>query len=520
MLLLLLLGYLIAFSIINFVGLPWFLGDDSYGDTLIARYIWEKKSLFPEGWVYGNQYYVVATPVLAALFYGLTGSMNLAMALATSTMTVLLLLALWWMLRPFLSPLPILAAEVALVSAALAMNLHYKQEAQLLFVMASYYACYLLTLLVVWGDYLHGLFRGKRLLCPSFFLGLLLSFATGMQSLRQTCIMVLPLLAFEGLRVLAMLLGRARRDWMPTLRALASAAANGAGLLAIRALHVPAATIYGSVELLPLDQLPDHLRRAVGAISQITGLGYLSTYDPPWFLALFGLATIGVVLLALGSALLGWIRHREQARTHTPLDALLSLCVISLLAVLSSGLVLNVDLRSIYFFLWYLLIALSFASLLARCRTLGRRAVLAGLCLLSLSNLYFSYGPNIRKALEQPEDLWFRVAEELMDHDFEILYGRWDYANIVAGYTDGKVISAAWYGTVCQPLGYINPQDLYDPEDNSRAVYLVQDGEMGPFTDRAQEVGAQLTLVRQFEAVSLYTSDRQLMQPAPETPQS
>ena len=37
MLLLLLLGYLIAFSIINFVGLPWFLGDDSYGDTLIAR---------------------------------------------------------------------------------------------------------------------------------------------------------------------------------------------------------------------------------------------------------------------------------------------------------------------------------------------------------------------------------------------------------------------------------------------------------------------------------------------------
>ena len=55
---------------------------------------------------------------------------------------------------------------------------------------------------------------------------------------------------------------------------------------------------------------------------------------------------------------------------------------------------------------------------------------------------------------------------------------------------------------------------------HSRAVYLVQDGEMGPFTARAQEVGAQLTLVRQFEAVSLYTSDRQLMQPPQETPQS
>ena len=230
-LLVLLLGYLTAFSIINFVGLPWFIGADTYGDTLIARYIWEQKSIFPEGWVYGNQYYVIATPVLAALFYGLTGSMNLAMALATSTMTVFLLFALWWMLRPFLSRTQILLTEVTLVSAALAMNLYYKLEAQLLFVMASYYACYLLTILVVWGDYLHCLFLKKKLLCPSFLLGLFLSFTTGMQSLRQTCIMVLPLLAFEGLRVLAMIFRKAQWTWAPTLRTIGCAVSNLAGLL-------------------------------------------------------------------------------------------------------------------------------------------------------------------------------------------------------------------------------------------------------------------------------------------------
>ena len=100
---LLLLGYLAAFAVINFIGLPWFLGADTYGDTLVARYMWEQKTVFPEGWVFGNQYYVVATPVLAALFYGLTGSMNFAMALATTAMTAFLLLALWWMLRPFLN---------------------------------------------------------------------------------------------------------------------------------------------------------------------------------------------------------------------------------------------------------------------------------------------------------------------------------------------------------------------------------------------------------------------------------
>ena len=34
----------------------------------------------------------------------------------------------------------------------------------------------------------------------------------------------------------------------------------------------------------------------------------------------------------------------------------------------------------------------------------------------------------------------------------------------------------------------------------------------------AEEQGAQLTLVRQFDGAALYTSSKQLMQPAPETP--
>ena len=514
----LLLGYLAAFSIINFIGLPWFLGADTYGDTLIARYIWEQKSLFPDGWVYGNQYYVVATPVLAALFYGLTGSMNTAMALATSAMTLFLLIALWWMLRPFLSRTQILAAEVALVSAALAMDLHYKLEAQLLFVMASYYACYLLTILVVWGDYLHGLFRGKPLLCISFPLGLALSLATGMQSLRQTCIMVLPLLAFEGLRVLAMLLGWVRRTWMPTVRALCVGAANVAGLLLIRALHVPATTIYGSVELLSPDQLPQQLRNAAVAIAQITGLSYVDTYGPAWFIALFSLASIAVVLLALWNSAYRWLRRRDEARENAPLDVLLALCVISLLAVLSSSLVLNIEIRSVYLFMWYMLVSLSAASLARRYGPVGRRLVMASLCVLSLFNLYASYAPNVRRSLQQPENLWSQVADELMNHDFEILYGRWEFANMVAGYTDGKVVSGAWYAPVYHPLGYINPQDLYAPEDNERAVYMIRPEELEEAMRVAEEQGAQLTLVRQFDGAALYTSSKQLMQPAPETP--
>ena len=100
--LLVLLGlYLLAFCIINFIGFGDFVSADMYSDSLLARYMWEQKSLFPEGWVFGNQYYVIATPVVAALFYGLTGSMNLAMILATTAMGLGLLISFWWMVRPF-----------------------------------------------------------------------------------------------------------------------------------------------------------------------------------------------------------------------------------------------------------------------------------------------------------------------------------------------------------------------------------------------------------------------------------
>ena len=187
---------------------------------------------------------------------------------------------------------------------------------------------------------------------------------------------------------------------------------------------------------------------------------------------------------------------------------LLALCVLSLLAVLSSSLVLDIEIRGVYLFLWYLLVALSAASLLAG---RGRQLVLFCLCLLSLGNLHVSYSGNVRTALQRPDNTWSMVGEALMDFDFELLYGRWDFANMAAGYTDGKVISAAWYGEVGHVLGYINPQDCYAPEDNDRAVYLFRPEEVEEGMALAESMGAELTLIWETPGALLYTSDKQLM---------
>ena len=92
--------YFAVFAVINFKCFARFCEQDMYADTLVAMMMWEQKSLFPLGYVFGNQLYVVATPVLAALFYGLTGSPNTAMALATTAMSALIMLSFFWLLRP------------------------------------------------------------------------------------------------------------------------------------------------------------------------------------------------------------------------------------------------------------------------------------------------------------------------------------------------------------------------------------------------------------------------------------
>ena len=180
----------------------------------------------------------------------------------------------------------------------------------------------------------------------------------------------------------------------------------------IRILHVPSTTIYGSVELLSPSQLPRQLYNAAIAIAQITGLAYLEDYEPAWFIALFSSSSILAVAAALAFSLRACTKAPHEGG-NTPLDGLLLLCVLSLRAVLSSSLVLNIELRSVYLFLWYLLLSLSVVSLVKRCGSRGKRLIMSMVCFLSLSNLYVSYAPNVYLSVQKPENLWSQVADDL-----------------------------------------------------------------------------------------------------------
>lgn len=500
-----LLAFLAVFAVLNFRWLPVFCDGDIYTDMSLAREMWEQKTLFPAGWIFGNQYYVIATPVLASLFYGLTGSMNLSMALATTVMGLLLLVSFDYLLRAFTrDPTQRLCLLLLFTAAPMGTRLLLEPQGQLFFVLASYYACYLITLFVVFGDYARALDAPVRLRPAALLLSLALSFATGMQSPRQTAVMVLPLLALELLALLRRL--ALREGLLPAARRRALGrvggytAANLLGLLFIRALHVPCHNIYGA----PEGGLVGRLHPLWAALRGITGLDAALFGEATWFFLLFLAAQLGCVLAAL------WAVLRSLKKGPDALCRLWLLCLISLGGTLLAGLVLPLHMRAIYLFLWYPFVALSFALAL-RLRPKAGALLSLLLCLLCLGNLVLSYGSSLRYAEEADRSHQKAFVRDAEAAGIRYLYGDWYTVPRYAVWADGAFCCGFWDEVTLQPLDYLNLQDIYTEEANAEALYLMAPWYEAPFLSLAEERGATVEFFGQYRRALVYRSDRQLM---------
>ena len=498
--LLCLAAFFVLFAFVNFVYLPRFIDGDIYADMQLAREIWRQKTFFPSNWIYGNQYYTVATPVLAALFFGLTGSMNLSMSLATTCMSALLVWSFLWMLRPFEGrPALRLSALLLFVACPMANDLLREPQGQLFFTLASYYACYLITLCLVFGDYARAILQPEQGFRPlPFLLSLALSFLTGMQSLRQTLIMVLPLLALEALRLL---LRRSSRAGL--LRALAYALANLLGLGLIKLLRIPARTIYGQVEL-GGGALGDRLLADWHAVRGITGLD-TALFDPPkaFFLLFFALT----VLLVPAAALLLWKRRKERSG----LALLWLLCAVSLFGTLLAGLIVQIRMREIYLFLWYLLVALSLLPLLDALGDRGKTLSIALLCLLSLANLIFSYGSSLSLARERDPAPALAFCRDAEAAGIEYVYGDWSNVPGLLVWSDGKITGGFWDEIIFLVRDTINLQDIYTEDCNDKALYVLGIWGRGNFDRYCHEMGGEYEVFGEYGDWIAYKTDKQLM---------
>lgn len=495
---------------------PEFYNGDIYADIQYAKEAWKAKSLFPSNWVFGNQTYVVATPVLAALIYGIIGNAITAMAVASCIMSVLIVLTYDWMMKPifsynertagFLAMVGILFAEGNVATAT--------RGAQVFFTMASYYSCYLITAFLVFGCYIR-LKSGKRnkrilLLCV---IACLLSFATGMQSLRQTAVMTLPLVAYEFLNIFVSSIKRKKLSI--SINAGFSAAifvSNIAGVIFMKTIDINQETIYtGSSQSLGLISLKEVAGKLYQIFSEpdlnilwIEKAGVLINSVFSCFVFAIILAGIIIDIIAL-----------KKNKLNVSVNFLLTLGCITILIIESFT---NMEPRDIYLFMIFPLVAVSVAQILKALKAANKLKILrafamSALCVCFLGSLV--YQSVIRfgeiNSGKSTQSISYEISEYMQENRLDTLYAQWGWA-IYYGGTGGEGVAVAsndkialvFLKEITEENGfsfqkYICVKEEYINTNNDKIAYLFESTLMDFVTDYCNKNNVQIEVLGRWD---------------------
>lgn len=495
-----LLIYFVYICIINLSLTPSFYCTDMYSDVLYAVRAWETKSIFPDGWVFGNQFYVIATPVLASLLYGVIGHPAMAMAIASILMTVGVILSFLWMLKSVFPRIEerLIGVLGFIVLTSLAGNVVVGINGwQLFFTMCSYYACYIITAFICFGVFLR---RREELTGPRIamlVIAIILSFCTGMQSLRQTVIMLPAMLAIEGIEQFAYLKKFKRLEKQPLIITMAISVANLIGLGVVRFLNIPQNEYFSYTGFLSIRELPASIVECLMNMAKLlTGKQHFIT-----ILLVVAITAVSVIRLLL---------KKEDSRCST----LVALFIISVLCFGIVDVFTNMTVRSIYYFMLFPLVSISL-SYVFRYWKLGKGIVLALLAVLVIISFKTSILPVVNTALEADSDISYEISDMMIEKGYTTIYSGWNQCEDIAIVSGGKITAGFWnvYDDVFNPVMYLCDPVVYE-EESSKCVYYLKKDNRDIALEQAQKKGVTMTLVVEYpeEEIWLYEASENLMQ--------
>jgi len=498
-----LLVYFLYVCYLNFSLTPGFYCTDMYSDVLYSVRAWESKSIFPDGWVFGNQFYVIATPVLAALIYGIVGHPALAMAIATVLMSLGVAFSLLWMLKPVFPRIEVrLIALISFVALpAFCGDAIYSVNGwQLFFTMSSYYSCYLITAFLCFGCFLR---RREALTKPRIamlVIASILAFGSGMQSLRQTAIMLPPMLLIEGFFQTKTLIKEKKIEKQPLLVTGVITFSNLSGLLLIRLLNVPHHEIFSSAALLESNALPDPCNKT------LLNMASLLTDSEHYGILLLMIATIAVLAFFQAK----WQKEPSFGNFGT----LFSLLSVSVLVIALLDVFTKMSIRSIYYFILFPLVTLLPAYAYSKWR-LGKVFALVVLTILVIGSFNSAILPASKDAAKAEESISHEVSDLLIEKGYTTIYSGWNQCEDIAIASGGKLTAGFWDRStdVFRPVTYLCDPSIYEVESNKCVYYLRKDN-LEIALSTAKERGVTMTLVANYSAwgFMIYEASENLME--------
>lgn len=453
--------YLLSIFVINVKGRIW-VNYDIYSDAILSKYIAESHSLFPKGWHFGNQIYVIATPILASIFYMFLHESYLSLAVASCCMTFLCVLSFVWCIKPFVKKQFIVVGLLLFIGGA---NISLSATTdigglQVFYTMASYYSCYVIGIFITLGIFLRYYYEHSINKIFLLFV-LLVNFALGMQSLREMLVLNIPLCM---LGILALLAAKEKaqtaivKNTKSILFVLATFTLNLFGHF-LRGWLVRLQVINQSDMLNKVtDNFIDNFCNSIYALLNYIGVMNPLNSNYCFYEFIGAIFSIMVVLSAIACIIVQYIKKSEI----TPMGIVVIFFVISLTAVLCSG-ILVIELRNIYFFCWYLLVTCAmvyFLDLRLQHRLMKsfKWLMVVGLIFISTINYYTSF-VGIFKEIDNGGADYQNIVEQLKLDGIEYLYSdcRTDRNNICTASNDEII-----YGT----LKFSNDtEDLWDSFD-------------------------------------------------------
>jgi len=511
----LLLGFVGMVFYINFSINPEYYDGDIYNDINYAKEAWKAKSLFPKDWIFGNQTYVVATPVLAALFYGITGNGFTAMAIASCIMTVLTLLTYDWMTRTLFSYNERTAGFLFMIGFLL-LKAHVatsQQGIQAFFTMASYYACYLINAFIVYGCYVRirqRKFTGKHII-PAI-IGVALSFGTGMQSLRQTAVMALPLVACEVLLII--IYSAKDKRFAISYSTFFSAIvfiANIAGLVAMRFIEINQNSIYGTTAF--VSSFKDFFRKLflnMESVALTFGLDALE-------LRVRLVASIPFLLIILIGFILcvkDYIKNKCNEQGRFVLVMLLTLGCVS---VFAAGVLTDVVNRALYYFMIYPLLAVCVSYIIVKFEK-KRGLLFSVVAVFTAGMIIFRTVVAVGeiKTGKDKNSTAHQIASYMLDNGYDTIYSVFGLSGVMDGaenvvVASGDKIHIVQFKNVdsskpMKPVEYLCVKDGYKQWDNSKSLYLLRDHELPKVKKIAEKYDVTMTEKARFgDGLYLYS---------------
>lgn len=513
LILLLLVIYLAIFAYLNLAKYTQHVDSDIAAEALLAREMWIDKSLTPDNWISSTERRIFGMPTIAALIYGMTGSMTIAAGASCVLIGALLVAVLYWFLRKIgLSQTAVFTA--ILVLCAVPIN-GLRNDGQmvpfvmlLLFLFADYYALHSILMFLTIAFYLD-MKKGnaKRRDIVKYFFLFVFTLALSLNGQRCLQMVILPMTVVETVSLFI--------DSNCFSKKLSKNRYYATGYVAVMVLAFLVSSLYRgqgdyAMFLLTPGEIMENIFVTVPA-AVLEGFGIAGNARVGSFDSLMQMMIWAFLALA-GSGLVYIFRKKNAVEEDQKSTIIILAVSVGITAFIVSFTTVEAA-HNYFLFSWFISIVVigTLVDCFRKKNSWFADVILFAVCLFAVMNIRYTYAEAVTTTdnLKEYEEVADFLIEEGVSHGYAEF---WDAARISL-VRDGAVTMGNFYtAEKLEMYWWLTSTKWYPPNipEKMKTAYVVKSGKEEVFMEQFSPED-RIELCYENALFSVYISDTNYM---------